>query len=218
MKPLTKKQLNIFEFITEFSGTNGYPPTLREISKGPGPMNISAVRGHIKALEKKGYIAREEEKARSIQILNYPEGSQSPSKISKFKKILHKIVHTDDGVRHHVVYAIVLATRERRRSLVGVAGQRMTDALQKQAIEHGWDILEHRMEPDYMAFIVKAWPTHSPHNVAHRVRHACNAIKRKYPSDYPGKHLWTKGFGCTTKIDNFEDLIDEFVDSVPVKG
>ena len=56
MRPLTNRQSALLEFVVEYSSRRGFPPTLREIGNGTGLSNISAVRGHVMALEKKGYI------------------------------------------------------------------------------------------------------------------------------------------------------------------
>ena len=53
MKPLTSRQKTVLDYVGQHSQERGYPPTLREIGEATGVSNISAVRGHIAALEKK---------------------------------------------------------------------------------------------------------------------------------------------------------------------
>ncbi|MHC4570346.1 MAG: LexA family protein, partial [Planctomycetota bacterium] len=93
------------EFVVEYLSERGFPPTLREIGDGTGLSNISAVRGHVMALEKKGYIRKDPDKARSIRVL------RSPSAFSKLKRQLHEFARTDEGVLHKIVYGVGLATR-----------------------------------------------------------------------------------------------------------
>ena len=56
---LTQRQRQVLQFITSFSDSNGYPPSQREIA---GHLKVSGtlpVMKHLNALERKGYIKRE---------------------------------------------------------------------------------------------------------------------------------------------------------------
>ena len=66
--PLTARQREVLEFIRQFMGRAGYPPTVREIGAHFGFVPRS-VFDHLKALERKGYLKREPSKSRSLQIL-----------------------------------------------------------------------------------------------------------------------------------------------------
>ena len=109
MRPLTPKQQAILDFVGEFSRDHGFAPSLREIGEAVGLTNVSAVRGHVAALEKKGYIAKEADKARSIRFLK-------PSPFSAFKRKLHEVFRTDHGVIHRVVLALAWPTFRHRPS------------------------------------------------------------------------------------------------------
>ena len=67
MKPLTARQRKVLNFIVEYISKKGYPPTIREIGAGFG-FSEKAAHDHITAIEKKGYIRREDGSARSIRI------------------------------------------------------------------------------------------------------------------------------------------------------
>jgi repressor LexA len=57
---LTQRQKQVLQFITSYTGTNGFPPSQREIA---GHLNVSGtlpVMKHLGALERKGYIKREQ--------------------------------------------------------------------------------------------------------------------------------------------------------------
>jgi repressor LexA len=59
MIELTPRQRQVLQFITSFTEKNGYPPSQREIA---GHLNVSGtlpVMKHLGALERKGYIKRE---------------------------------------------------------------------------------------------------------------------------------------------------------------
>ncbi|HIJ94611.1 MAG TPA: repressor LexA [Desulfuromonadales bacterium] len=56
---LTQRQRQVLQFITSFTDSNGYPPSQREIA---GHLQVSGtlpVMKHLAALERKGYITRE---------------------------------------------------------------------------------------------------------------------------------------------------------------
>ncbi|NMA96482.1 MAG: winged helix-turn-helix transcriptional regulator [Clostridiales bacterium] len=60
----------ILEFIISELNDKGYPPSVREICQGVGLKSTSTVHGHLKQLEKKGYIRRDPTKPRAIEVLN----------------------------------------------------------------------------------------------------------------------------------------------------
>ena len=57
VRPLTAKQQKVLDFVDGHCRSRGFPPTLREIGEGVGLANVSAVRGHVTALEKKRAVA-----------------------------------------------------------------------------------------------------------------------------------------------------------------
>lgn len=65
---LNEKQKEIYDFLLEFTKTNGYPPSVREICKAVSLKSTSTVHGHLKRLEKKGLIYRDPTKPRAIVI------------------------------------------------------------------------------------------------------------------------------------------------------
>lgn len=68
---LTKKQLNILNFIQDFSEENGYSPSYREIMSGVGLSSVSAVAEHIDNLVEKGVLKKVPGAARSLELLNF---------------------------------------------------------------------------------------------------------------------------------------------------
>jgi SOS regulatory protein LexA len=66
-RSLTPKQKNILDFITTFSNKKGYSPSLEEIGKN-FDLVISTVHQHIKALETKSYLKKEENQPRGVSI------------------------------------------------------------------------------------------------------------------------------------------------------
>jgi repressor LexA len=66
---LTERQREIYEFIREKIENRGYGPTVREIGDAFEIKSPNGVMCHLKALEKKGLIKREEHAARAIQLV-----------------------------------------------------------------------------------------------------------------------------------------------------
>jgi len=64
---LTDRQREILDFITRSISDRGYPPTLREIGLHFGIRSTNGVNDHLRALEKKGYLQREDLKSRALR-------------------------------------------------------------------------------------------------------------------------------------------------------
>ena len=68
-RELTERQRAVLDFIQQSITSRGYPPTLREIGEKMGIRSTNGVNDHLKALEKKGYLAREDLKSRALRPL-----------------------------------------------------------------------------------------------------------------------------------------------------
>lgn len=71
-KQLTERQKIVLDFLTRYVQKHGYPPSIREICAGVGIKSLRGVTVHLEALERKGYIKREQT-SRSITILRQPK-------------------------------------------------------------------------------------------------------------------------------------------------
>lgn len=65
---ISKKQLEILEYIKEEILKRGYPPAVREICEAVNLKSTSSVHSHLETLEKNGYIRRDPTKPRAIEI------------------------------------------------------------------------------------------------------------------------------------------------------
>ncbi len=74
MQGLTHRQQMVLDFIRESITDRGYPPTLREIGARMGIRSTNGVNDHLRALERKGYLKREDMKSRALR----PTGVQLP--------------------------------------------------------------------------------------------------------------------------------------------
>jgi repressor LexA len=74
---LTDRQQAILDFITQSIEERGYPPTLREIGEHFGIRSTNGVNDHLRALEKKGHLHREDLKSRALRPTSPPASSSS---------------------------------------------------------------------------------------------------------------------------------------------
>ena len=67
---ISKKQLEILEYIKSEILRIGYPPAVREICEAVNLKSTSPVHSHLETLEKNGYIRRDPTKPRAIEIID----------------------------------------------------------------------------------------------------------------------------------------------------
>jgi repressor LexA len=72
---LTDRQQAILDFITQSIEERGYPPTLREIGEHFGIRSTNGVNDHLRALEKKGHLQREDLKSRALRPVGAPSSA-----------------------------------------------------------------------------------------------------------------------------------------------
>lgn len=68
MQPISEKQKQIVNYITEYVSDCGFPPSVREIGNAVRLKSPSTVHYHLKALEDAGYLARNSGKPRAITL------------------------------------------------------------------------------------------------------------------------------------------------------
>ncbi len=74
MQGLTQRQQMVLDFIRQSIVDRGYPPTLREIGARMGIRSTNGVNDHLRALERKGYLTREDMKSRALRPTNLDSG------------------------------------------------------------------------------------------------------------------------------------------------
>ncbi len=70
---LTRRQKQVYDFISGFVDTHGYSPSYEEIAEGLGLSSLATVHKHISNLEQKGLLRRDYNRSRSIDLLK-PRG------------------------------------------------------------------------------------------------------------------------------------------------
>jgi len=69
-KSLSAKQQSILRFIQAFLREKDYPPSIRDIQEGCNISSTSVVDYNLKALERMGYLRRDREVSRAIELLD----------------------------------------------------------------------------------------------------------------------------------------------------
>ncbi|MBQ9019223.1 MAG: transcriptional repressor LexA [Bacilli bacterium] len=69
MEKLTGKQSVILQILKKLIAKNGYPPTVREIGEEAHLSSPATIHFHLKKLEEKGYIKKDDNKNRTLEIL-----------------------------------------------------------------------------------------------------------------------------------------------------
>ena len=70
---LSPRQRRILEVIRDAVVLRGYPPSIREIGDAAGLQSTSSVAYQLKELEKKGFLRRDPNKPRAVDVRNMPE-------------------------------------------------------------------------------------------------------------------------------------------------
>ena len=69
IKPLTKKQSEVLDYLKKYKAEHGYPPSVREIGSALGLSSPATVQAHLNRLKAAGVIKNSSNKFRTIEIL-----------------------------------------------------------------------------------------------------------------------------------------------------
>src|ERR1700741_39214 len=75
---ITRRQREVYDFISRFVTEHGYSPSFEEIGQGLSLNSLATVHKHISNLEKKGLLTRDYNRSRSIDLLP-PKGKLKQS-------------------------------------------------------------------------------------------------------------------------------------------
>jgi repressor LexA len=66
---ITRRQRQVYDYISRFVSEKGYSPSFEEIGEGMGLSSLATVHKHVSNLEKKGLLTRDYNRSRSIDLL-----------------------------------------------------------------------------------------------------------------------------------------------------
>ncbi len=96
---LTQKQKKVYEFIRDKIRHRGYGPTVREIAREFDIHSPNGVVCHLKALEKKGFITREPNMSRAIELSAESINDRSLPLVGRIAAgVLHEAVEQHERV------------------------------------------------------------------------------------------------------------------------
>ena len=76
VKKLSDRQKNILKYIQSYVEERGYPPSIREIGDRVGISSTSVVDYNLRVLERDGYIRRDREVSRGLELVGVPRGGR----------------------------------------------------------------------------------------------------------------------------------------------
>jgi repressor LexA len=77
VQPLTKRQREILDYLTDFIQQHGYAPSLEEVGRRFGLSSLATVHKHLTNLQDKGFIRRSWNRSRSVEVVPTRTGGRS---------------------------------------------------------------------------------------------------------------------------------------------
>lgn len=68
-EPLTKRQKEVLDYITQYIEVHGYAPSYREIAEAFGLGSVATIADHVESLVTKGLLRKNDNSARSLQLV-----------------------------------------------------------------------------------------------------------------------------------------------------
>mgnify|MGYP001617212388 CR=1 FL=1 len=192
-EPLTKRQGDILEYIRQQIDNHQMVPSLMEIGHRFRISSPNGVRSHVLALEKKGYIKRPADKARSIQLMTPAPGLIARLVTSAKRKLWEK-----QNYYYYLPIFIGLSTCKGYPLFVGKYATDLEKKIRSVASNHSWEILELKIEPDRVTFGVIASPDHSVERIVRNLKNCTLTMQMKHPIYFHGKNVWASGFAAST--------------------
>ena len=78
---LTERQRTILDVIRSSVSTRGYPPSIREIGDAVGLTSTSSVAHQLRTLERKGYLRRDPNRPRAVDVRASDDPARQPAAI-----------------------------------------------------------------------------------------------------------------------------------------
>ena len=124
---LTETQKSILDFIQDFQGRQGIAPTHREICERFGYSSYGTVYKHLKLLEQKGYLTRDWNQKRGIQLVQ-PEGQDNSPELPFLGRIAAgRPIEALPGDESLEVPGHLLSRRVGQHYVLRVVGESMID-------------------------------------------------------------------------------------------
>lgn len=83
MPTITPKQKQVLDFTSSFIKNEGFAPSINEIRNNLNLKSVATIHQHLQALERKGYIKREKNQKRHLEIITEIPLAVKPQKITE---------------------------------------------------------------------------------------------------------------------------------------
>ena len=153
---ITKRQRQMYDFISDFVQKHSYSPSFEEIGEGMGLSSLATVHKHVSNLEKKGLLTRDYNRSRSIDLLP-PKGRLKQAMSVNSTMVLPLLGRIAAGqpieaVSNPETISLADFVRSKEVFVLEVRG----DSMQDEAILNGDYVLVERSKTAYNGEIVVA--------------------------------------------------------------
>jgi len=153
---ITKRQRQVYDFISSFVQKNGYSPSFEEIAEGMQLNSLATVHKHISNLETKGLLTRDYNRSRSIDLVP-PKGRLKQSMSVNTTMVLPLLGRIAAGqpieaVQSHETISLSDFVQSKEVFVLEVSGESMQD----EHIMNGDYVLVERVKTAHNGDIVVA--------------------------------------------------------------
>jgi repressor LexA len=153
---ITKRQRQMYDFISDFVQKHSYSPSFEEIGDGMGLSSLATVHKHVSNLEKKGLLTRDYNRSRSIDLLP-PKGKLKQAMAVNTTMVLPLLGRIAAGqpieaVSNPETISLADFVRSKEVFVLEVRG----DSMQDEAILNGDYVLVEKSKTAYNGEIVVA--------------------------------------------------------------
>jgi repressor LexA len=153
---ITKRQRQMYDFISDFVQKHSYSPSFEEIGEGMGLSSLATVHKHVSNLEKKGLLTRDYNRSRSIDLLP-PKGRLKQAMSVNSTMVLPLLGRIAAGqpieaVSNPETISLADFVRSKEVFVLEVSG----DSMQDEAILNGDYVLVEKSKTAYNGEIVVA--------------------------------------------------------------
>ena len=166
---ITRRQRQVYDYISEFVQKHAYSPSFEEIGQGLGLSSLATVHKHVSNLEKKGLLTRDYNRSRSIDLLP-PKGRLKQAMSVNTTMVLPLVGRIAAGqpieaVQNPETISLADFVRSKEVFVLEVRGDSMQD--------------EHILDGDYV-LVEKAKTAHNGDIVVALVERTDATLKRFY--------------------------------------
>src|ERR1700680_1476780 len=122
---ITRRQHELYDFISRFVAEKQYSPSFEEIKEGMGLSSLATVHKHVTNLEKKGLLTRDYNRSRSIDLLP-PKGKLKQSMAVNTAVVL-PLGGTIEAGEHNETISLADFVRSKEVFVLEVRGESMQD-------------------------------------------------------------------------------------------